>query len=171
MRDSVHHPLWQRPCRQRQEQRQRQDIIMDTAPCLCEDGLGLLSPEVPLTSRVHLGQVVEGGAIGAIGLDQVSSEQGHGSDIVLLRRVLLFKDRQVKGHVTLTCSAPHICRGTGSWSPGADGSLQWVRGCLLSKTKPGPLSPDLILLVLFLTPNCACSPGSTPGSAKVTLGV
>lgn len=80
---------------------------MDTAPCLCEDGLGLLSPVVPLTSRVHLGQVVEGGAIGAIGLDQVSSEQGHGSDIVLLGRVLLFTDRQVKGHVTLTCSATH----------------------------------------------------------------
>lgn len=52
---------------------------------------------VELTSGVHLGQVVQGGAGGSRGLDQVSGQQGHGPNVVLFGRVLLWRQMLVIG--------------------------------------------------------------------------
>lgn len=51
----------------------------------------LLSWFHDLTSGVHLGQVVQGGAGGSSGLDQVSSQQGHSPDVTLFGRMLLWR--------------------------------------------------------------------------------
>lgn len=83
--------------------------------------LVLLPLATGLTSGVHLSQVVEGGAGGSVGLDQVPCEQRDGSDVVLLWRIFL---RWTKEQWVMDCTV-HLADITSHITPQCASVYWW----------------------------------------------
>ena len=93
---------------------------------------GMLYPPIllPLTARVHLGEIIEDAGTGTICLDQVTCLQGHGPHKILPGWVFLQKDAVDLRACPIRSPALPVLLAHGASPPGRAGAGWGLTGCL-----------------------------------------